>query len=838
MSDSTLQQLREERKPVYRNIIRWMWWLFCVSILGLIVIFIGLSFSDLPDTAELENPKSELASEILAYDNTVLGRYFIENRVPVEFDELSPYVEQALVATEDERYYNHSGIDFKALLRAVVKTGILGDQSAGGASTITQQLAKLLFTGKPGSGFERLVQKLKEWIIAVRLERKYTKEEIIQMYLNKFDFLYDSYGIKAASETYFAKSQQDLNIEEAAMLVGMLKNPSYFNPKRFSERALTRRSVVLNQMERNGIISQEKYDSLKNLPLDISKFKRKTHTQGLAQYFRSELAQELNYQILRGNNARKKADGSPYNIYKDGLKIYTTIDPVIQKHAEEAMFKHMAQLQDRFWKRWKAKKISPWEYKDEETTPAELAFRKRKIELMIRASDRYQEMRDKQVSKYEQALEEEVEGLRLTDDALEWMVKDDFPKSITGDQRARYRRAMKDEKWNDLKRAWLQFKRNVDKAFDKEVKMKVFAYNEEMEADTIMSPLDSIRYHHSFMQMGSLAVDPKTGYVKAWIGGINHKYFAYDHTRSNRQVGSTFKPFIYATAISQQGVSPCLEVTDMQRTIFANDRNFGLLQDWTPQNSTGRYSNQKMRLQDALKKSVNTISVFLMKQLGSVQPVLELLTNMGIEKDKVPPQPSICLGAADLSVFDMTGAYTTFANNGYYTKPIYITRIEDKNGVVIYTSEKKDRQALEEEPNYVMVEMLKYAVRGSMGNIKSEIGGKTGTTNDYVDGWFMGITPSLVVGTWVGGEDRWIRFLTLADGAGSRMAKPFCKDFIERLENDEECDYDVKARFPRPRGDLSIGLDCNDFLNNYPEEGEDEDLSVPDSTFYEDPFGG
>ena len=260
MSDSTLQQLREERKPVYRNIIRWMWWLFCVSILGLIVIFIGLSFSDLPDTAELENPKSELASEILAYDNTVLGRYFIENRVPVEFDELSPYVEQALVATEDERYYNHSGIDFKALLRAVVKTGILGDQSAGGASTITQQLAKLLFTGKPGSGFERLVQKLKEWIIAVRLERKYTKEEIIQMYLNKFDFLYDSYGIKAASETYFAKSQQDLNIEEAAMLVGMLKNPSYFNPKRFSERALTRRSVVLNQMERNGIISQEKYD--------------------------------------------------------------------------------------------------------------------------------------------------------------------------------------------------------------------------------------------------------------------------------------------------------------------------------------------------------------------------------------------------------------------------------------------------------------------------------------------------------------------------------------------------------------------------------------------------
>ncbi len=836
MSNNTLQQLREERKPVYQNIIRWMWRLFGFGILALIVLFIGLSFSDLPDTAELENPKSELASQILAVDGSVLGRYFIENRVPVDFDELSPYVEQALVATEDERYYKHSGIDFKALARAVVKTGMLGDASSGGASTITQQLAKLLFTGKPGSGFERIIQKLKEWIIAVRLERKYTKEEIITMYLNKFDFLYDSHGIKAASETYFAKSPHDLNVEEAAMLVGMLKNPSYYNPKRFTERAVSRRAVVLSQMQRNGIISQTDYDSLRNLPLDISKFKRKTHTQGLAQYFRSELAQELNREILPGNNARKKADGKPYNIYKDGLTIYTTIDPVIQRHAEEAMFNHMAQLQDRFWKRWKTKKVSPWDYKNSDTTPAELRFRKRKLQLMMRASDRYQEMRAKQVSKFEQALEEEVDGLRLTDDAIGWMLEDDFPKSVKGEQRARYRRAMKNEKWNDLKKAWLQFKNDVDKAFDKKVKMKVFAYNEDMEADTMMTPLDSIRYHHSFLQMGSLAVDPKTGYVKAWIGGINHKYFAYDHIRSNRQVGSTFKPFIYATAIAQQGVSPCLEVTDMQRTIFANDRNFGLLKDWTPQNSTGRYSNRKLRLRDALKKSINTISVFLMQQLGSVQPVVELLTNMGIDKDKVPPQPSICLGAADLSVFDMTGAYTTFANNGYYTKPIYITKIEDKNGVEIYTAEKKDRQALEEEPNYVMVEMLKYA-SGHM-SLHSRVGGKTGTTNDYVDGWFMAITPSLVVGTWVGGEDRWIRFLTLADGQGSRMAKPFTKDFLKRLEEDDNCDYNYKARFPRPRGDLSIGLDCNDFLNNYPENGDDEDLIDPDSTFYEDPFGG
>ncbi|MEO1260906.1 MAG: transglycosylase domain-containing protein [Bacteroidota bacterium] len=837
MSNHNLQQLREERKPVYRNLVRWIWRLFIVGILALVLLFVGLSFTDLPDTAELENPKSELASEVIAADGSVLGRYFIENRVPVEFEELSPYIEQALIATEDERYYNHSGIDFKALARAVVKTGLMGDKSAGGASTITQQLAKLLFTGRPGSGFERLVQKLKEWIIAVRLERKYTKEEIIKMYLNKFDFLYDSHGIKAASETYFAKSQKDLNIEEAAMLVGMLKNPALYNPKRFKERAIARRAVVLGQMLRNDIIDQAAFDTLKTKPLDISKFKRKTHTQGLAQYFRSELAQELNKVVLPGNSARKKADGTPYNIYKDGLKIWTTIDPAIQRHAEEAMVAHMTQLQSRFWKRWKAQKVSPWEYEHEEvTTPAELRFRKRKLELMVRASDRYQLMRSKMISDPEQALEDEIDGLRMNDDVIEWMLKDKYPSAVKGEQRARYRRAMKSEKWNELRTAWSKFRDQVDKAFNRETKMKVFAYNDAMESDTVMTPLDSIRYHHSFMQLGSLAVDPMTGHVKAWVGGINHKYFAYDHIRSNRQVGSTFKPFIYATAIAQQGVSPCSEVTDMQRTIFANDRNFGLIEDWTPENSTGKYSNQKMRLRDALRKSINTVSVFLMQQLGSVQPVTELLTNMGVREGKVPELPSICLGAADLSVMDMTGAYTTFANNGYYTKPIYITRIEDKNGVEIYAAEKEGRQALEEEPNYVMVEMLKYAGGTAMGGIRSEIGGKTGTTNDYVDGWYMGITPSLVVGTWVGGEDRWIRFLNLRDGAGSRMAKPFCKEFISRLEKDETCDYNAKARFTRPRGDLSIGLDCNDFLNNDLEE--EEDLIEPDSTFYEDPFGG
>ncbi|MFQ5448576.1 MAG: penicillin-binding transpeptidase domain-containing protein, partial [Saprospiraceae bacterium] len=350
----------------------------------------------------------------------------------------------------------------------------------------------------------------------------------------------------------------------------------------------------------------------------------------------------------------------------------------------------------------------------------------------------------------------------------------------------------------------------------------------------VMSPLDSLKYLHMFLQIGSLAVDPKTGHVKAWIGGINHKYFAYDHTRSNRQVGSTFKPFIYATAIAQQGISPCLEVTDLPRTIFPDDGNFGLLEAWTPRNAEGVYTGKTMRLKTALKKSVNSVSVFLMQQLGSVEPVIELLDNMGVDTKKIPKQPSICLGAADMTVFDMTGAYTTFANNGYYSKPIFITRIEDKNGRTIYSQEQEERQALEEEPNYVMVEMLKYA-SGSMG-LKSEAGGKTGTTNGYVDGWFMAITPSLVVGTWVGGDDRWVRFLTLAEGQGARMAKPFAVDFLSRVENDPNADYDWRARFVRPGGDLSIGLDCDDYNNRDSGDNEFDSNESTREDLYEDPF--
>lgn len=850
MSNITPERLREMRMPVYRNVVQWMWRLLAYGILAVVLIFVLLNFSDLPDTEELEDPRSELASEVFAANGEVLGRFFIENRVPVSFDQLSPHLEQALVATEDERYYSHSGIDFQALGRAFFKTFLLRQASSGGASTITQQLAKLLFTGKKADSLiGRIPQKLKEWIIAVRLERRYTKEEIIAMYLNKVDFLYDSYGVKAASETYFAKTQDSLNVQEAAMLVGMLKNPSKFNPKRNEKLALQRRSVVFDQMRKNDILSREEYDSLKNLPLDLTRFSRKSHTQGLAAYFRSELAKMLTEQILVSDDADKKPDGSPYNIWKDGLRIYTTIDPVIQKHAEDAMAVHMKEVQKRFWNLWnKRVKKSPWDYKDKETTDAELRYRKNKLTNMVRTSDRYLILRDRFVGTLEEDLKKEVEDLELGDAAISRMIREGNEpgtfaslvknETISNSQAARYRRAMQNPTWNQLKKQWLALQKEVEKEFNTKVEMKVFAWDEDFQKDTTMTPLDSLKYHHMFMQIGSLAVDPKTGFVKAWVGGINHKYFAYDHTRTYRQVGSTFKPIIYATAIQMHGMSPCMQVPDVQRTIYPGDGKFGLIQPWSPQNADGKFRGRPYELRSALKNSVNSVSVFLMQQMGSVEPVIEVCTNMGIPEKKLPKQPSICLGAADLTVYEMTGAYTAFANNGTYSRPVFITRIEDKNGVTIYSEEQFEQGALEEEPAYVMTEMLKYAA-GGMG-LKSEVGGKTGTTNNYVDGWFMAITPSLVVGTWVGGEDRWIRFLSLAEGQGSKMAKPFAKEFLKRVENDSKADYDWKARFPRPGGDLSIGLDCKTYeLRDEDDDEYDGDEGGEGETMplEEDPFG-
>ena len=847
--------MQQERMPVYRKIVRWMWYLMGAGFAALFLVFFILSFSNLPDTKELENPKSTLASEVYGINGEVLGRFFIENRVPVEYSELSSHLVNALIATEDERFYKHAGIDMEALGRVLVKTAILGQKSTGGGSTITQQLAKLLFTGKPATSItKRIVQKLKEWIIAVRLERRYTKEEIISMYLNKFDFLNNGDGIKAAAEVYFSESQDSLSLEQAATLIGMLKNPALFNPLSRPDTVRHRRNVVLKQMEHNGLLTPAEYDSLKILPLDI-RYQRSTHNDGPAPYFRGEVARDV-ANILRQEEIQKP-DGTNYNLYRDGLKIYTTIDLAIQNHMEAVLAEHMKSLQAKFDRHWK--NMDPWKYKTQETTDAEMRARERKMAQMIRETDRYQELRKKFIGDIVETLESDIDGLRLWDVDIDRILQEEKKEGylkqlvssdwISKSMENQYRAVLRSPYWGELKQKWEELQDAVETTFKTPVDMRVFTYdNDRFEKDTTMSPLDSLLYHHHFLQIGSMAIDPRSGYVKGWVGGINYRYFKFDHVRTRRQVGSTFKPFVYATAIKQQGISPCFRVPDQPQTIFPGEGNFDLQESWTPSNSDGKYSGNFFTLKDGLKYSKNTVSVFLMKQLMDTGPVIDLIDLMGISKEArynngryvVPRSPSICLGATDLSVLEMAGAYTTFANNGVYIKPQFILRIEDRNGRILYQYDPDERIALDEQSNYVMVEMLKHAA--GIGGLKSEVGGKTGTTNDYVDGWFMGITPSLVVGTWVGGEDRWIRFRSIELGQGSVMAKPFFKGLITRLEADPNADYDVNARFPIPAGDLTIELDCTRYRQGFGVEGTeidgfmredmfgDEEFYIPDST--------
>lgn len=843
-----------EGKSWHYTFVKWMWRLLFAGIVGVILLFVALSFTELPSVAELENPKSEQASVILASDQTELGRYYTENRVPVDFNQLSPNLVNALIATEDERYYQHSGIDFKALGRAAVKTGLLGQRSAGGASTITQQLAKLLFTGKKANSFsKRIFQKLKEWIIAVRLERRYTKQEIIAMYLNKFNFINGAYGIKAASEIYFNKPQDSLNIQESAMLVGMLKNPSLYNPLKRTELVQKRREVVLKQMQKNGLVSQTTYDSLRVLPLGLN-YTRQTHIDGLAPYFRMELAKHVKEILNKPENY--KSDGTAYNIYQDGLKIYTTIDPLLQQLAEETMIEHMQGVQKTFWNRWKYQKPrDPWTYRSGSDLDIPLDLREQSLNRLIRLSDRYQNMRENLLGEVIQELEKEVAGMQFSEDdrEIERMMEEARKSGhiarlvrgeiISSSRAAKYRQVMNSGNFKRLQDNWNRLQKEIDEAFNTPVEMKIFAYPNNiaadknpkgLEKDTTMTPLDSIKYHRMILQTGIMAVEPGTGYVRVWVGGVNHKYFQYDHVRINRQVGSTFKPFVYATAIAEMRFSPCHQVYDMPYTIMPGEGNFNLGEEWTPSNSDGTYTYQPITLKQGLAQSKNTVSVFLMKELRDANLVRDYIDKMGIDKNRVPPAPSICLGSTDLSVLEMSGAYTTFVNNGVYNRPIFVTRIEDKNGRTIFEDHPIGDTALPPDVNYVMLEMLRHAGSGAMWGVESQVGGKTGTTNDYVDGWFMGVTPNLVVGTWVGGEDRWIRFLSIDVGQGAYMAKPFFRMFVKKLENTPEANFDKEAQFYRPPGQIDIELDCSKYENQLPGM---EEQPFEDEFFSDDLFG-
>lgn len=722
------------------RVIRFLWKGFGISMGLLLIIFLLTSFGWLgymPSLEELENPKSNLASEIYSADQEVLGRYYIENRSNVEYAELSPNIVNALVATEDARFYNHTGIDLRAILRAIKGLG-----RDGGGSTITQQLAKNLFPREHLNIFSTMFRKSKEWIIAIKLEYNYTKEEILAMYLNTVTFGSNSFGIKIAAKTYFNKSPKDLSYEEAAVLVGMLKAPSYYNPVKHYDNSLRRRNVVLNQMRKYNYLTDEQYDSLKVKPIDLTKFRSQDHNSGTATYFREYLRGEM----AKWCETHYKPDGTPYNLYKDGLKIYTTINAKMQDYAEQAVAEYMGnELQPSFFAHWANKKAYP-------NAPFFRLTDKEREQIMTQAmkrSDRYY-----------------------------WCKED----------------GMSDEE--------------IQKVFNTKIEMKVFSWKGDI--DTIMSPMDSIRYYKYFLNVGLMAMEPQTGFVRAYVGGINYNHFKYDHVVvSKRQVGSTFKPFVYASAFQELGFTPCTKVPNVPVTFEIEGQP-----DYTPRNSADDREGEMVTLKWALANSVNYVSAFLMKRVLPAK-VIELARKMGVESD-IDPVPAICLGTPSLSVYEMVGATSVYANKGIYNKPIFITHIEDKNGNLIEAFRGNAEDAMSEETAFLMLELMKGVVEFGTGvrvrykyKFNYPMAGKTGTTDNNSDGWFMGLTPQLVAGVWVGAEDRSVHFRSTNLGQGANMALPIWALFMKKVYEDKSIDI-IRGDFEKPET-VNIELDCSKF---------------------------
>ena len=839
----------------YKSLLIKLLWLGIFAAIASLITFLIAASWEIPSFEALENPEYDAASVIYSHDETIFGTYYIENRLPVTFDDLPKSMVDALIATEDARFFKHNGIDTRALGRVAVKTVLLGQDSGGGGSTITQQLAKLLFKRPNLRGKNKIEKilalvkvKFKEWLTAVRLEKQYTKEEIMTMYLNKFEFINGAHGVYAASETYFEKPLDSMRVEENAMLVGMLKNPSLYNPVRFPEKAEARRNVVLKQMERYGKITKAEYDSLKMIPLDMSHFNRSTQSEGVAPYFRSELTKWL--KNLLTQEEYKKPDGSTYNIYTDGLKIYTTIDLAYQKAAEEAVFEHMKGLQERYFKRWKGKNIFTYDAHDNQEEIRREAFDRR-----VRNSERYKNLYFRIMGDKLEALQNKFPDIRTGPLMIRSLTEVENPESdlkklvrktiVNKDEIPFLTKVLKSSQFADIKKQYKVFSEAYEKEFNTPIEMQVFAFNDQGYELREMTPLDSVLYHYQHMQTGMVSMEPGTGYVKSWVGGINHSYFKYDHVNSRRQVGSTIKPFVYATAIAFSNVSPCETFEDIQYTIAPGDANFDLQDEWTPANANEKFTGNPYNLYQGLLYSKNSITVRIVKEMGTVSLLRDLLDNVGIDKNMMHPNgepvvpyvPSMCLGALDLTVMEMVGAYGTWANNGTYVEPVFVQRIEDKNGKVLYSAAPKKKLALNPTYNSVMVDMLRNNVGGNFGlGVKSDCGGKTGTTNDYADGWFMGITPNLVVGTWVGGDDKWIRFFTLDEGQGFVMARPIFQKFIKKLESDESIDYDYEERFPSPTGAVWNLIDCDKYKQIKPEEEAFQREQEEEVLFDEDLF--
>ncbi|HRX29914.1 MAG TPA: transglycosylase domain-containing protein [Saprospiraceae bacterium] len=782
-------------------------WIALFSIIAIIAaLFIFISIKLIPDTSELENPKYELATLVYDTNGDEMDKIYSLNREWIKYQDLNPNIVDALIATEDVRFMEHSGIDARGTTRAVFYLS-----TKGGASTITQQLAKQFFTQRSSSFVKRVWQKLKEWVIAAEFEKRYTKEEILAMYLNKTDFLYNAIGIGSASKVYFGKDQKDLKAEEAATLIAMLKNPNLYNPVKNPDNSLNRRNTVLGQMEKYGYIDEEEYEKARATELDMANFKRPIYYNGVAPYFRAELIQWLTN--LFNEDKYKKPDGTKYNPFTEGLKIYTTIDIKMQKYAEQAMKSHMSALQKEYFN---SVNYDPWEKGADKEL---LKIRKNDLAASIKQTERYQKMRSKKFSKLTTDIQKEIPNARFLDaDIFRLYNAEKDPssltklinnKSIDSERANTYRDILKSKYWPSIKKQWEGLKKDVDKVFNTKIEMTVFDY-EKGEKRVVMTPIDSIKYHQRMLQIGSIAVDPITGHIKSWIGGIDFKYFQYDHVESNRQVGSTFKPFIYSTAIIDHAMSPCQKIKDIQYSIPAGEDNFHLLKTWAPANSDGKFTNEWLTLKQCLKESKNSCSLYLMKEIGSTERVKEFVGNLGIDENKIPDAPSICLGTADLSVMDMATAYTAFANNGILTKPIFVTKIEDKNGKLIYANVPEQKPAINEAYNYVIVDLMKAPVQIIQKDFKNEIAGKTGTTDDYRDGWFMGYTPNLVIATWVGGEKQWVHFNNIGQGQGGYMARPFFVKYLKYLESDPSLIYSNPQKFPVPENPV-VETDCSKY---------------------------
>ncbi len=825
-------QSPNERKWLGR-VAKILWISAIIGVLIAAIILTLVGRSDLPGFEELENPQYDLASIIFDAQGVAYGKYYIENREFIDYKDISPHVTDALVSVEDERYFRHSGIDFKALIRVAFKSVLMGQGSSGGGSTITQQLAKLLFNRESLRGKSKLQRakalatiKFKEWITAVRLEQRYTKEEIMAMYLNKFEYINGAHGIQSAAQIYFGKDQKNLTVQEAAVLVGMLKNPAYFNPARFTKRTTDRRNMVLSMMYSHDKISRSQRDSLRAMPIDMSSFEKADQSQGLAPYFRAELTKWLRPLLLRPEY--QKPNGGSYDIYRDGLKIYTTIDARYQTLAEEAVFEHLKSLQKRYWRRWKG--MDPLTF---EAEGIQNELRLASIDRRIRDTDIY---KNKYISSFKKINKTSIDryGTALKEPTIRKLIADtQYVNKIDEGIRDKFKRLLASPLWSEVEKTWKEFKEEINNLMEEEINAKLFSYNDDGYESKKMTRRDSIIYMIRHMQAGLLSLDPKTGEIKAWVGGPDHRHFKYDHVTMRRQVGSTIKPFVYATAIGVQGISPCQLYQDIQYTIAPGDANFRVDAEWSPSNSNGTFTQNLYNLYQGLLYSKNSITVRLVQELGTIEPIRDLLHNVGIDKYErinqgryvVPEVPSLVLGSVDLSVIEMAGAYTTFANDGIYSEPTFIDRIEDKNGKLIYSSSPIQRRAINKLYNAVMVDMLKNNVGGGFKvGIKSVAGGKTGTTNDFADGWFMGITPNLVTGVWVGGDEKWVRFYTLDDGQGFVMARPIFQKYMEKVEASEEINFDTKAKFPAPPPGFNNLIDCSRYKQIDPLEEREKRL--------------